>query len=243
MISLKQLNIEFSPFEKFKKFFEPLPGLLKFVSLLMVAAIPMIVYILYPYFYGRYEYVSNVFFLWISAGLFSLMLTYLILHISASENEAGPTFFFRNFLLLVFWFFTIFSSVTDSAYRNGHQLAIEQTGHCELVDENEQRVCAERQKELGEKSGVFSVMSGELLGDGSCYMKLSETLSSGFIRKVNLFASSNFCKEVKVGNSVRLISKLQKYGDFCDGNKKIYTTEDSGGMDIQVCTSYSLIAK
>ncbi len=236
-------SIDLSPAKEFKKFFEPLPRLINFVLNFALAAIPINIFMSYPQFYNKYEYLSSVFFFWVIAGGFSWIITSLIHPGTSYQKENDPVFFFRNFLLFVFWVFTIFSPVTNSAYKNGHQLSIEQTGRCDLVNENEFQVCLDRKKELIQNSGVFSVVSGELKGDGKCYLKLLETLPSGLLRKATLEASSDFCQKVKITDSVILTSKLQERGKPCEGYVKNFVHGHAGDMDIQVCTSYSLIAK
>ncbi len=229
-------------------FWSSLSFLLKFVFWFLLTAMPIIIYVCYPVIFEGYAYFSTTFFAWIFAGFSSMVLTILIYSVSGNfwkENE--PVFFYQNCFFLIFWVlsFSLFT-YTDNLYTNGKHLKLEQAGRCDLVHASDQESCNTRKYLLAENSGVFKIISGNLLSDRSCMLTLSEALHSGMSRTNSLHASMSFCEKLKVGDKVKLSSSLTESLSFCKGNtKKGYLPPDSfekmAAMKIDVCTTYELL--
>lgn len=240
-------SIDLSPVKEFKKFFELLPGLLKFAARLTLALIPILAYILYPELVKKYEYFSATFFAWIFAGFAYVGITMLFYSTGDKfRKDNDLALIFHNLILIVFWIISFFFfSVTDSTYNHGGQLKLEQAGRCDLVHENEKGICLARQHLLIEKNGIFKVISGNVLGDKTCVSTLQERLPSGMLRNNTLHADANFCEKLKVGDGVKLSSHLIKRDDTCNGfltrDEFILITESLKQMRIDVCTTYELI--
>ncbi len=251
MFQSEYLNsFKFTP-KSWQSFQKALKVLSIFVMRLILAGMPIIVYITYPVIFQPYEYFATTFFAWAFAGIvfaFATAFFYSAGDKFRKNNDLALTF--HNLILVVIWSLSLFFlSVTDNLYTNGKHLKLEQDGHCDLVHASDQGGCNARKSSIIANSGIFKIVSGNLGGDKTCSLSLSETLPSGMFRITTLNANASLCEKLKIGDRIKLSSRLIEHQSHCAGNVKKYSTFDSveantstkTNMKIDVCTTYELM--
>lgn len=210
------------------------------ICLPLISALPIILFIMYPLFISKYEYVSNMYFFWLCSGLCTLILVSFLKRNTNFWKKHGWIFTIHCVILIWVFFWTLLSSITDTSYINGGHFKLEQSGNCDLLDSDDIGGCEARQKTIIEKTGVFNIQQGTFDVYGVCSLKLRETLPSGFSRDTFIEIEKAFCQKIKIGDRLKLSSFLISEKGKCKGF--ISTSRVShGSMKVDVCTTYELM--